>query len=325
MPEKQDRFLCSICIPTYNRADLLRETLTRLTRERSFLEKKVEVVISNNASTDHTDPVCREFQQKHPDQVKYIGLKEGIDPHFNFQNALNHGSGKFIKLNTDSNVFDEGQLDKFIGLLEQFQDEADLVFPLCFPRRSEEFIRIENCDELLKYASFHFTSINSFCVKRETYLALEDPFRAWKINFPHVDMAFRILQTGKKAVIFNHIVYFIQRILYNSQRNHAEIFAHNYVSLLDSYVKQGEIRRKTFQKEKRLVLFQYIIPYHFDFFHQYNELSKPLPFWPHTDYYRKDCFFYAALLWIAFYWFTSRVIPIHQMLGWIKRNIFRIR
>ena len=67
------------------------------------------------------------------------------------------------------------------------------------------------------------------------------------------------------------------------------------------------------------------IPIHFDFFHQYNVRRKPHPFWPYMKYYRRDLIFYPILLWIALYWFTSNVIPIHQMLGKVKRALLKKR
>ncbi|MBO4632165.1 MAG: glycosyltransferase [Lentisphaeria bacterium] len=321
MSEVPFPFLCSICIPTFNRAEYLRETLSRITAARSFQEKKIEIIISDNASTDHTESVCRDFERNYPDRIRYFRLKDAIDPHFNFQNALNHGSGKFLKLNTDYIAFAKGQMDKFMELLERFQDEADLIMPACCPKRKEEFVRIKTSDALLRHVSFRITSINMFCIKSQTYRSLDNPFRAWKTFFPHVDIWFRLLDDGKNAVILNHIGLLVQRIVYRKERNQAELFAHHYTALLHTFVKRGKIQEKTFQQEKMLVLFQYIIPFHFDFFHQYNESLKPLPFWKHTKYYRRDWFFYAALVWIAFYWFISNVIPIHQLLGKIKRHL----
>ena len=44
-------FTLSICIPTFNRVDLLQKTLESVVRENSFREGKVEVVVSDNVST----------------------------------------------------------------------------------------------------------------------------------------------------------------------------------------------------------------------------------------------------------------------------------
>ena len=46
--------LVSICIPTYNRSEYLRLSLERYIREPEFLSGCVEIVISDNTSTDDT-------------------------------------------------------------------------------------------------------------------------------------------------------------------------------------------------------------------------------------------------------------------------------
>ena len=52
----------SICIPTYNRAKILDETLFNLTNESVFQETNdVEIVISNNNSPDNTEEVCQKY------------------------------------------------------------------------------------------------------------------------------------------------------------------------------------------------------------------------------------------------------------------------
>ena len=41
--------LVSICIPTYNRAECLKETIESIICQPEFLEGKVEIVVSDNA------------------------------------------------------------------------------------------------------------------------------------------------------------------------------------------------------------------------------------------------------------------------------------
>lgn len=58
----------TIVIPTYNRADLLRRALNSIARQE---HKPDQVIISDNASTDHTEEVVKEF------------AKSGIDVRYN--------------------------------------------------------------------------------------------------------------------------------------------------------------------------------------------------------------------------------------------------
>jgi len=48
--------LLSICIPTYNRAEYLEEAIYNIVTDDAFCDK-VEIIISDNASTDNTKQV----------------------------------------------------------------------------------------------------------------------------------------------------------------------------------------------------------------------------------------------------------------------------
>ena len=49
--------ILSLCIPTYNRANILEKTISIIVSCRSF-DSDVELVISDNCSTDNTRQVC---------------------------------------------------------------------------------------------------------------------------------------------------------------------------------------------------------------------------------------------------------------------------
>ena len=62
----------SICIPTYNRADILKKALESICSDPAFLTtKEIEVVISDNASTDRTRLVSQYFVNNYPGKVIY--------------------------------------------------------------------------------------------------------------------------------------------------------------------------------------------------------------------------------------------------------------
>ena len=88
--------LLSICIPTYNRAEILKNTIESITTQEVFRETElVQIVVSDNASSDKTPEVMQNFLLEFPQKIRYIRLTKPIDPHFNFENALKNGSGEF--------------------------------------------------------------------------------------------------------------------------------------------------------------------------------------------------------------------------------------
>ena len=314
---KNNSFVLSICIPTWNRAAILKKTLSKLTAAKSFGDGKVQIVISDNASSDDTQTVGSEFAGKFADQIKYWRYEKGIDPHFNFQHALEMGEGEFIKLQTDYIFYEPSELDKLVGFLENAKAGTGIFF---FGNVSEsEGREIESADDLLKEISFGITSINTLCLRKSLYYTLEDPFREWQTSFPQVDILLRLMAQGGKAWIFPKIETVRLSVLNN--RNHTMIFA-NYLDMLEKWVNAGKIDRSVFKQEKKQLLFNYLIPYHFDFFHQYNVSQSPLPFLPYCGHFKKEWYFLPALIWIGIMWFCSNIIPIHQFLGKIKRKFF---
>ena len=310
-------FVLSICIPTWNRAEILRKSLEALTAESCFRSGRVEIVVSDNASADATPEVCREFETRFPGNFTCRRLDTGIDAHFNFQNALSAGRGEFLKLQTDYIYFRPGDLDRYVAFLEDHRHEARLFLPgEEKPGGNSPFI--SGIDEAVRRLSFDLTSINALCLSRELYDSLDDPFREWRRFFPQLDIVFRLLARGERGMLLPHFSTVRQET--RNVRNHAQTFA-CYLDLLAERVASGELKAATFRKEKRRLLFKYLIPYHFDFFHQYNVSRKPLPFLPYAGHFKREWYFLPALLYIGFMWFCSNVIPIHQFLGRIKRAI----
>ena len=60
--------LVSIGLPCYNEEKFLEQTLNSLL-ELDY--ENIEIIISDNASTDSTPTVCNEYREKFPQKIKY--------------------------------------------------------------------------------------------------------------------------------------------------------------------------------------------------------------------------------------------------------------
>ena len=69
--------LLSICIPTFNRGDLLNDILSKYVDNPQF-DNDVEIVISDNASTDSTEDICRRYVEKYSN-IRYFKNEENIN------------------------------------------------------------------------------------------------------------------------------------------------------------------------------------------------------------------------------------------------------
>jgi glycosyltransferase involved in cell wall biosynthesis len=72
--------LLSICIPTWNRADLLRDFLLSLSQHITPYLDQVEIVISDNASTDHTQDIIASsgLPITHGKQSSTVGFTKNV-------------------------------------------------------------------------------------------------------------------------------------------------------------------------------------------------------------------------------------------------------
>jgi len=105
----------SICIATYNRADLLRETLTNLTE---VCDDDIEIVVSDNASPDNTPDVINSFAKRfHHFRAVRQPINRGAP--LNFAAAMSLARGKYLyPFSDDDQIYMEG-MQKAISIMEE--------------------------------------------------------------------------------------------------------------------------------------------------------------------------------------------------------------
>lgn len=102
----------SICIPTYNRARYLRELLPAILDRVDVGE--VEVVVSDNASTDDTAEYLRTI--KHPD-LRWWTNEENIGGDRNFLKCVAEARGEYVWLFGDDDIMPAGAVGRVVDFL----------------------------------------------------------------------------------------------------------------------------------------------------------------------------------------------------------------
>ena len=75
-----DKPLVSICCITYNHEPYIRDCLDGILKQKTSFP--IEILIHDDASTDRTADIIREYEAKYPDIVKPIYQKENqLDEH----------------------------------------------------------------------------------------------------------------------------------------------------------------------------------------------------------------------------------------------------
>ena len=104
----------SILIPSYNQEDIIEETLHSAL---SQTYKDIEVVVSDDASTDSTSQILKKWQEKYPEKLKVFLHKENLGVTKNHTRGLSECSGDFIVFLDGDDLFLPEKLEKQIAFM----------------------------------------------------------------------------------------------------------------------------------------------------------------------------------------------------------------
>lgn len=162
--------LVSICIPTYNRCELLKKNINSIICQKEFKDGLVEVVISDNASDDDTEKVGRTFADKYPN-IKYFRNKENCRE--NFQLVLGRATGILRKLNNDRLLFVQGGLKVLCETAERYINERPVLF-FSNGIHGQVDDRILNFHDFVVSESFWVTFIGYFSIWEDECVGIEN-------------------------------------------------------------------------------------------------------------------------------------------------------
>ena len=197
----------SICIPTHNRASYLEMALRSLT-ERDIFQRagEVEIVISDNASTDETPEVIGKFQEKFPGRVVGRRVAELVPPSVNFALVLESARGRLRKLHNDTLLARADFLEKAARLAQEQSAARPLVFFLngrAFKRSLETLTVCPNLDSFVRHVSFYSTWIGGFSLWAEDIPRYAPVFREAPHQFAQTEILFAALSSGRPALVYN--------------------------------------------------------------------------------------------------------------------------
>lgn len=106
--------LLSICIPTYNRGDLLKVNLLEIINQANELKVNIEICISDNASNDNTDEIVRMLPKSDYIDIIYKKNEINIGPDLNYLKAIDISKGKYCWFMGSDDLISHNSLHKLI-------------------------------------------------------------------------------------------------------------------------------------------------------------------------------------------------------------------
>jgi glycosyltransferase involved in cell wall biosynthesis len=242
--------LLTIAIPTFNRAAWLDLCLSQLVKQAAPLGQQVEILVSNNNSTDNTEAIINKYVSSGT-SITYIRNAENIGSDRNLLQCFKRSSGKYVLVMGDDDVILDGALGKIVSILEK--GEYGVVFLNSYgftndflaerPKARTKGHKVyANADAFINKASYlmAFISVNIVNKKFVDETILE---QLLDTNLVHLGWIFSALFNSKKNVYVHE--YSVAARMYNSGGYKlCDVFAVKLNKVFDFFVDRGVSRGK---------------------------------------------------------------------------------
>ncbi len=280
--------LLSICIPTYNRANVLEQTLSIITSDEEFNEE-VELIISDNCSTDTTREVVSAYAQRFKN-IHYYCNDSNIKDR-NFSKVLSYATGAYLKLQNDYLGFCPGAL-KYIKekIQENRSDKKPIFFTgdRIYTRKKSSVIECSSLDEYVQAISTYVTFSSCFGAWREQFETLKDKDCYADLMLMQVDWTYRLITQEKEGqcIIYDDPIYRSSPVPLGVRKGYNFFHVHieNYYTIMKPYLDNGQISKKTYLSDRKYSL------------HRFSSKIFHIYIWP-NKYFQFDTTNTRSVLW----------------------------
>ena len=246
--------LLSICIPTYNRSKYLDQCLGALVNQERFDE--IEVVISDNCSTDDTESVGIRYQNDYPNIIYFRNEDNVRDK--NFSLALNRATGCLRKLTNDTVIYKSGSVKYMLEAAEANVDDRRQVYFLSTGQLSADSVCADTLDEYINTAGINLTWIRSLAIWEEDCEDLgimEDNAKSQLGQIPF------LLHDSEKhggAVIYDRVIMdSIEVDKKNVSYGIYKVFYESFLGFIKAKVDEGKVSVETYESLRKKILFDF--------------------------------------------------------------------
>lgn len=254
-----DSLLLSLCIPTYNRADFLNISLSKLSIQFFNLRNPhmLELIVSDNCSTDNTEKVVNQYISMGL-PIKYIKNSKNLGMDGNFVQCFQLASAKYVWLLGDDDFLKDNMLDK---LLQSLSEDIEYgLIHLAISKQKKEFEKLYKDSHLfLSDISFWITYISSNVVNTK-YVS--------KINFTkYMGTYFTLIPLYMTAALNENYNLMIHDRIFedgvdtkrNGGYNFFQVFVSNYLSIWKEFIPTKGIINWNYELEKYRLFRYYLV------------------------------------------------------------------
>ena len=177
--------ILTIAIPTWNRAEILDKALAALLPQISSFKDSLEIVISDNASDDHTKQIIEQYSEQYSRlNIIHYTQSENTGYYGNFKKCRELSNGQYFWLLSDNDYVANGLIDYLINILKT---------------KSPSFIFLKDWKHDAKVSAHSRFETKDYLLK-DGIESLDEVLQASQDSHPIiVKLNFNFFQMGKKA------------------------------------------------------------------------------------------------------------------------------
>lgn len=252
--------LLSICIPTYNRCGYLQNSLNSIICQREFQDGRVEVVISDNASTDETEALGKEYASRYKN-IRYFRNYENVRDR-NFPIALSRGIGVYRKLSNDGLLYCSGSLAYMCNVVQKYSGTEKPLYWLDGKGKNliKELVDCKNLDQFAYIAGVYPTWIVPFGLWESECEKITGDLSGCRQQIWQCKRIYEMVSAKGAALIINRRLFFMQEISGKDMSYGLyQVLHKNQLFEVNIYVQKGLISKETYEKIRKDSLFRFAI------------------------------------------------------------------
>lgn len=307
-----NQYILSICVITYNRADVLKHCLDAIVYHDLAKTGTIEVVVCDNASTDGTEVLMQMYKEF--EFVRYYRNDENMGVERNYIKSMDLANGLFLKPTNDYTVYTKEGLEKMYNTIkDNVQSQPLILFdniPTCNLWEDDLNLDINAVIDQVGW-SMSWMGINGFWRDEWHKIENKEP-----VVFLCIDHFFKILIEKKTANIYTG--HFSDRYPFKQKQggyNFFKVHTEDFLYFYKKYYKAGYITKETYDKLNKRLCSSLLYFLRKFLVKEKDKFVYELDDW--FDYFVKAFWRYPWFYWKMAIWFLT--IIKHYMLKPFKQ------
>lgn len=247
--------LVSICIPTFNRANYLKQTLDSIVNQSEFLDERVEVVVFDNGSIDKTHEVCNEYMCY--SNFFYHRISENIGSRI-FPIILSEAHGKLRKLNNDTFILKKNSLKYLCDIVDKYDENR----PFISLRNRKDDNKELNFHDFVIEEGYWVTWIGKFMIWEDECDQIQNDFSGCELDLWQVKKSYELAHKKDSVVIYSaDFGTSISPQKKDLSYGLFKVFYCNYMKILNTYIENGSLKKEDVEIIEKELLFKFFLPW----------------------------------------------------------------